>query len=98
MNSQPARTSETWRTRARYVCRHLRRRNARLGIIVLAWQAGAGSATAEAASSIGADALATTAEQALQGLRDLGLQPLLPEEPAEPEEQTSTRSPLTLAV
>jgi predicted PurR-regulated permease PerM/CheY-like chemotaxis protein len=84
----------TWRTRARYVCRHLRRRSARLGIVVVAWQAGAASATAESASSIGADALATTAEEALQCVRDLGLHAVPPEESAEP---TTPRSALALA-
>ena len=87
--------AETWRTRARYVCRHLRRRNAGLGIIVLAWQAGAGSATAEAAASIGADALATTAEQAQRCLLELGV---LPAESDAREETPPTPAALALAV
>jgi predicted PurR-regulated permease PerM len=63
--------AEAWRTRARYVCRHLRRRSAGVRIIVVAWQGGAASTRAETAASIGADALATSAEQALQRWLDL---------------------------
>jgi predicted PurR-regulated permease PerM len=79
-----------WRTRARYVCRHLRRRSADVKIIVVAWQSGATPIQGDTATSIGADALATTAEQALQRWRaidDLGAEssdepPLVADEPA----------------
>jgi predicted PurR-regulated permease PerM len=63
--------SDAWRTRARYVCRHLRRRSAGVRIIVVAWQGSAATAPADTAAAIGADALATSAEQALQCWRDL---------------------------
>ncbi len=64
--------AEAWRTRARYVCRHLRRRSASVRIVVVHWQAGATPTQGETAASIGADALATTAEQALQRWCELG--------------------------
>jgi predicted PurR-regulated permease PerM len=67
--------AEAWRTRARYVCRHLRRRSATLRIVVVAWQTGVTPNAKEAAASIGADALAGTAEQAQACLLDLGVQP-----------------------
>jgi predicted PurR-regulated permease PerM len=65
--------ADNWRTRARYVCRHLRRHNATVKIVVVAWQSGV-AASAEA-NAIGADAVAATAEQARQCLRDLGVPP-----------------------
>lgn len=71
--------AEAWRTRARYVCRHLRRRSATLRIVVVAWQTGVSSNAKEAAAAIGADALASTAEQAQACLLDLGVQPAVPE-------------------
>ncbi len=67
--------ADAWRTRARYVCRHLRRRSATVKIVVVAWQSGDTPSAQEAATSIGADALAATAEQAQRCLRDLGVQP-----------------------
>lgn len=60
-----------WRTRARYVCRHLRRRSASVRIVVVVWQGGATPTHGETAVSIGADALASTADQALQRLGEL---------------------------
>jgi predicted PurR-regulated permease PerM len=63
--------ADNWRTRARYVCRHLRRRSATVKIVVVAWQGGI--APSADAPAIGADALAASAEQARQCLRDLGV-------------------------
>lgn len=82
--------AEAWRTRARYVCRHLRRRSASVRIVVVHWQAGATPTQGETAASIGADALASTAEQALQRWCELGgvatdAQSLLADEPDAPE-------------
>jgi predicted PurR-regulated permease PerM len=65
--------ADNWRSRARYVCRHLRRHSAVLKIVVVAWQGGVVPGTD--AASIGADALAATAEQAQRCLRDLGVPP-----------------------
>jgi predicted PurR-regulated permease PerM len=63
--------AEAWRARARYVCRHLRRRNAGLRIVVVAWHGGATAASIDgAAAAIGADALATTADDALRCVRE----------------------------
>ena len=73
--------SDVWRTRARYVCRHLRRRSATAKIVVVAWQSGMVPNADEAMASIGADALAATAEQAQRCLRDLGVQPAAPDVP-----------------
>ncbi len=69
--------ADNWRTRARYVCRHLRRRSATVKVVVVAWRSGVTPSTDTAA--IGADALAATADQARQCLRDLGVQPAVPE-------------------
>ncbi len=82
--------AEAWRPRARYVCRHLRRRSASVRIVVVHWQAGATPTQGETAASIGADALASTAEQALQRWCELGGktdddQPLVADESDEPE-------------
>jgi predicted PurR-regulated permease PerM len=66
--------ADNWRTRARYVCRHLRRRSATVKIVVVAWRSGVAPG-ADTTNAIGADALAATAEHARQCLRDLGLQP-----------------------
>ncbi len=65
--------AEGWRTRARYVCRHLRRRRPGLRIVVVAWQGGATAASIDgAAAAIGADALATTAADAVRCIGELG--------------------------
>lgn len=65
--------AEGWRTRARYVCRHLRRRQPDVRILVVAWHGGATSSSIDgAAAAVGADALATTAEDALRCVRELG--------------------------
>ncbi len=95
-----------WRPRARYVCRHLRRRSAAVRIVVVAWQAGATPAAVpgDAAAAIGADALASTADEALRCLHELGVTPSVAAadadaalEPAPPEEGASPRSALALA-
>ena len=95
--------SDVWRTRARYVCRHLRRRSATAKIVVVAWQSGMVPNADEAMASIGADALAATAEQAQRCLRDLGVQPAAPdvpevdEAPDAADAEASPRSGLALA-
>jgi hypothetical protein len=83
---------EAWRTRARYVCRHLRRRSASVRIVVVHWQAGATPMQGDEAASIGADALASTAEQALQRWCELGVVPS-DESPAVADEPVETEPP-----
>jgi predicted PurR-regulated permease PerM len=91
--------ADNWRTRARYVCRHLRRHSATVKIVVVAWQSGVTQSADETA--IGADALAAKAEQAQRCLRDLGVQPVtvadLPEVVDAPEETAPPRTGLALA-
>ncbi len=91
--------ADNWRTRARYVCRHLRRHSATVKIVIVAWQSGVVSGAE--ASAIGADALAATAEQARQCLRDLGVQPApvadSPEAVDAPEATAPPRTGLALA-
>jgi hypothetical protein len=73
---------DAWRPRARYVCRHLRRRSAAVKIIVVAWQSGVTPNTGDAAASIGADALAASADEAQRCLRELGVPPAARTDPA----------------
>jgi predicted PurR-regulated permease PerM len=74
---------DLWRSRARYVCRHLRRRSAGLKIVIVAWRHGDAPRADDPAASVGADAVAATAEQASRWLIELGMQPALRDAMAE---------------
>jgi len=90
--------SEAWRTRARYVCRHLRRRSASVKLIVVAWQAAAVPTHSDTATSIGADALATSADQALQCWLDLTGVPARKVASPLPESEETQQAPAGLAL
>jgi predicted PurR-regulated permease PerM len=90
--------ADAWRARARYVCRHLRRRSATVKIVVVAWQST--PSADDGATSIGADALAASADEAQRCLRELGVQPVAPQEPEPPhsvQPSPPPRGPLVLA-
>jgi predicted PurR-regulated permease PerM len=71
---------DLWRSRARYVCRHLRRRGAGVRIVIVAWQHDDEAPHADdAAASVGADAVVATAERASRCLAELGVLPSSPE-------------------
>jgi predicted PurR-regulated permease PerM len=85
---------DLWRSRARYVCRHLRRRSAGLKIVIVAWRHGDAPSADDPAASVGADAVAATAEQASRCLAELGMQPALPDPVVEGDAAPATAPPL----